>query len=120
MRLVWISLLVVASQASAAPPPGTDLSSPIHQWFERQTSHDGHFPCCSEADGHVLNEEDWRVHGGKYQVFLEDRWWDVPKEAIVDPGKGDNPLAKPIVWYRHLNGYDGGPTIDCFCPGTMG
>jgi hypothetical protein len=120
MRVVWISFLSVIAVASVQAKYNEPVDPDIHMWFERQTSHDGHFPCCSEADGHVLNEEDWRVQGGKYQVFLEDRWWDVPREAIVDPGKGANPIGKPVVWYRHLEGYDGPPHLDCFCPGTMG
>jgi len=77
-------------------------------------------PCCSEADGVVLNEEEWRTYNGVYQVLIENRWWDVPRGAIVDPGNGANPIGKPIVWYRHLDGYEGAPTIDCFASGTMG
>lgn len=89
----------------------------IHDWFEHQTSHGGNRLCCSIADGHVLNEEQWRVRGNVYQVYIEGAWHDVPKDAMIDPGKGANPLGKPIVWY----GYTGGePRIDCFAPGTMG
>jgi len=98
------------------PPVDPDL----HEWFEQQTSHGGHLPCCSEADGHVLSEEEWRLSGGIYQVFIEDKWRDVPQEAMVDPGHGPNRLAKPIVWYRKNSHYGGEPVIDCFMPGTMG
>ena len=89
----------------------------LHDWFEHQTSRGGMRLCCSIADGHVLKEEEWRVRGGIYQVFVEDKWRDVPKDAIVDPGHGPNPLGKPIVWYGYLSGE---PRIDCFAPGTMG
>ena len=98
------------------PPVDPDL----HEWFEQQTSHGGHLPCCSEADGHVLSEEEWRLSGGTYQVFIEDKWRDVPQEAMVDPGHGPNRLAKPIVWYRKNSHSGGEPVIDCFMPGTMG
>ena len=92
----------------------------VHAWFEQQTSHGGKILCCSEADGHVLAEEQWRTRNGQYQVLVDGKWLDVPRDAIVDPGVGPNPLARPIVWYRHLNGFENEPTIDCFCPGTMG
>lgn len=114
VRVFALSLLI--SVPALARYDGV-VEPEVHDWFEKQTSHDGMRLCCSIADGHVLQEEEWRVRGGTYQVFIENKWLDVPRDAMVDPGKGTNPIGKPIVWY----GYTGGePRIDCFCPGTMG
>ena len=115
---IFALCLLISSPAYATYDGPVDPD--LHDWFEHQTSHDGKRLCCSIADGVVLKEEEWRTRNGVYQVRIQDQWRDVPKDAIVDPGNGTNPLGKPIVWYRHLSGYEGEPTIDCFCPGTMG
>ena len=47
-------------RAMALPPPGTDLNSPEHKWWECWTQPVSHKSCCSEADGHSLGDADWR------------------------------------------------------------
>lgn len=116
-RAAIVGLLLLARYDGPTDPA-------LSAWFENQTSHAGKTPCCSVADGHVLTEDQWRLAAKlgeavppHYEVFIEGGWHDVPTDAIVDPGKGANPLGKPIVWYGYINGE---PRIDCFCPGTMG
>lgn len=47
-----LAMIALACPASAEPPQGADLSSPIHRWFDQQRNHNG-VPgelCCGEAD----------------------------------------------------------------------
>ena len=120
IRLLALLLACVAIGAAWAawgePPPGTDLSSPKHLWFEQQHSVKGAW-CCSLADGHVLNETDWRIRDGRYEVFIGKSWYPINPDQMVDPTKGgENPTGHAIVWFV-TNDY--GLTIYCFCPGTM-
>lgn len=100
----------------AAPPPGTDLDGPVHKWFHDQRSADGS-SCCDLADGHVLDEEDWRMTGVSYEVRINGAWFPVPAKALRDPKGGPNPTGKPIAWYD-ANSY--GVVIYCFAPGFEG
>jgi hypothetical protein len=76
--LVTALLAVMALPAVAAPPPGTDLSSSNHAWFERQHSVRGSL-CCAESDGHVLPPDDWRTTGAAYEVRINGHWFELKK-----------------------------------------
>ncbi len=108
--------------AHAAPPPGTDLNSPVHQWFERQAGANG-VSCCSMADGHLLEDGDWRMKqdGSGYEVRLVSTWHEVPKQALIDPRKDPNPTGHAVVWYEGRWDIAGAfnPIIHCFLPGYM-
>lgn len=101
--------------AHGAPPPGTDLSSPVHQWFERQRNMRG-VNCCSISDGHVIDNDEWRVVGDRYEVLINGEWHRVLPEKLRDPAGGPNPMGKAVVWYTTAFG----PVmIYCFSPGTL-
>lgn len=150
----WLLLFsLLASPALADPPSGLDLSNPEvakrHAWFERQHSIGhigptgrvyGQSVCCSVADGHPLEEEDWGIDAktNKYWVNI----WNyegtkkvrelIEDDQIVELHLDDpNPTGHAIVWYRWyqyggeaMEGMpmaDQGPTvlIWCFTPGTQ-
>src|ERR1700742_5103664 len=95
--LVLGAPIVVARQTPAAPPPDIDLNSPVHAWFEHQHSVIGNW-CCNVADGHILSASDWRISGGRYEVRIDQTWYDVPPTSLRDPSGGPNPTGQAIVW----------------------
>ncbi len=107
--------LLAAGAVHADPPPGTDLSSPRHLWFERQHSVGGAW-CCNVADGHTIPDRDWRQDPdrNRYQVRIGGEWRDVPEDALRDPAGGPNITGSAIVWY---GANESGLRIYCFAPG---
>jgi hypothetical protein len=104
-------LLAMAIGAIAAPPPGADLTSPRHAWFERQHSVGGMW-CCKISDGYLLSDSEWRWGAAGYDVRIEGAWMPVPEDAIRDPAGGPNDTGHAIVWRT-------GQQIICFAPGTL-
>ncbi len=103
----------------AAPPPGTDLTSPTHAWFEQQHNVKGQL-CCDVSDGHMLDEKDVRMKGGIYEVRIEGVWFPVGPSEMRDPIRGGpNPTGHPIVWYTRTITRLPGLIISCFAPGTL-
>ena len=115
IRSLLLATIFLAFPAFAEPPPGTNLDSPLHQWFEHQYSIRGAW-CCSLADGHFLDDQEWRVVGGTFEVWIADQWWPVEADKLRDPNGGQNPTGKAIVWY--VIG-EVGVVVYCFAPGTM-
>jgi hypothetical protein len=121
MRIPTVSIGVVAllfallraGPTHAEPPPGTDLNGELHHWFERQHSVGGAW-CCTIADGHILDDDDWRTARNGYEVRVRGAWLPVPNDALRDPSGGDNPTGKAVVWYSR---FGEPPRIYCFCPG---
>lgn len=121
MRIIlgsMAALLIAAAAnfAAAKPPPGIDLNSPLHHWFHAQHSITGAW-CCDISDGHILDDSQWRTHGGVYQVKIGNGWVNVPDKARRDPAGGPNPTGHAIVWY---NVTPWGIEIYCFAPGFEG
>lgn len=98
-----------------------DKSHPItpdqKSWFDGLKSSKG--PCCADADGNVLQDNDWESKDGHYRVSIEGAWFDVPDDAVV---KQPNLYGPTMVWgYRVWNGESGNMrfVIQCFMPGMM-
>lgn len=104
-------LVAVALPVLAAPPPNTDLSSPMHRWYEGLRQPDEpHASCCSIADCRpVVATQD--VNG--YLIKIYDAWVRVPPEKVLHdvPNEAGEPVACMT--------YNGGvPYILCFEPGS--
>lgn len=112
--LVMVVPLVVARQTPAAPPPGVDLNSSIHIWFEHQHSVSGSW-CCDVADGHILGASEWRVSGTHYEVLIDQIWYRVPATSLRDPSGGPNPTGQAVVWWSRVGDE---MVIHCFAPGN--
>jgi hypothetical protein len=106
--------------ARARDPDGRFANSPLRPWFDSLKSGKG--PCCSDADGTVVADPDWRSKDGHYQVRLpsfsgvgeyegKPEWIDVPDEAIITE---PNRFGRTMVW--PIRGYMG-TTIRCFMVG---
>jgi hypothetical protein len=111
---LFAGLLFGVAPCLAAPPPGTDLDSPTHTWFERQHSITGGW-CCNLADGHILADTDWRIVADHYDVWIDGAWHPVPANAMRDPNGGPNPTGHAVAWWvktgREI-------VILCFAPGN--
>ena len=129
----WI-LLIGLFGLLTWPAPGRDLdgnykNSPLHDWFEHLASGKGR--CCSDADGHIVEEADWETKNGHYRVRVpkapnskDTIWVEVPDAAVItEPNKA----ARTMVWpvYEIVQGLSDDEegysivSIRCFMPGSM-
>lgn len=95
------------------PVAAHDHSRPeLAPWFNSLKSNAGAL-CCSNNDGTVLEDADWRSKNGGYEVYLEGEWRRVPEGAVVtEPNKSGRTMVWPLKGYMGL-------TIRCFMPGPM-
>ena len=129
----WIPLVgFIASMGLSLMPStaiGRDLdgryaSSPLKPWFDQLKSSNG--PCCSNADGYVVEDADWEAKNGHYRVRVPESpdskvmvWIDVPdKSVITEPNKA----GRTMVWPVYVGSVKDNPYhiwIRCFLPGTL-
>jgi hypothetical protein len=111
--IVFVAIvLLLVHRTAHARDNGQYANSALKPWFDHLTSGKG--SCCSDADGSVVKDADWRSNDGHYQVFLDGNWMDVPDDAVV---KGPNLYGRTMVWPVRYNGLVG--YIRCFLPGSM-
>lgn len=91
---------------------GRYAQSPLKPWFDTLSSKGGG-PCCSQSDGHVVDDPDWSVKDGHYTVRLDGEWVDVPDDTVI---KEPNKAGRTMVWPMYLNGR---PVVRCSLPGVM-
>jgi hypothetical protein len=90
----------------------------LHEWFESLRS--GYGQCCADADGMSIDDPNWKVVSDPsrptvhYRVLLEGRWLDVQDAQVVTV---PNLVGKAMLWPMRQ---DGGASIRCFMPGSMG
>ena len=107
MRIVLI-LILLCTPALAHDPRHPELND----WFNKLSS--GRGLCCSFADGFAVADPDWETKNGHYRVRLENKWIDVPDDALITE---PNRAGRTIVWPLR---FDGQIVIRCFMPGSMG
>jgi hypothetical protein len=112
--ILVIVLLPVDIRCFAAPPPDTGRDVALHSWFEHQHSLTGDW-CCNVADGHILDEAEWRASGDYYEVWIDHAWRVVPETAVRDPRGGPNPTGHAVVWWTKVGTEI---MIHCFGPGN--
>jgi hypothetical protein len=96
---------LLGSMAFGAPPENADPA--LAPWFKSLAQPGTGVSCCSIADCRPV---DMRITGSGYEIYVNDRWVDVPPEKVLQ-GK-ENPLGKPVACV--LNGQ-----VLCFVPGIM-
>ncbi|WP_315802347.1 hypothetical protein [Bradyrhizobium sp. SZCCHNS3002] len=113
LLLLFLALSLGIGPASARDPDGRYRHSPLHDWFESLESARG--PCCSDADGIVIKDVEWRTSkdGKHFSVYIAREWVDVPDDAVL---KQPNLFGKTMVWPYYLDGH---PIVRCFIPGSM-
>ena len=99
---------------------GRYANSPLRPWFDQLKSRNG--PCCSNADGHVVEDADWEAKSGHYRVRVPEGsesnvmvWIDVPDSSVItEPNKAGRTMVWPVYYesYPYI-------WIRCFMPGSM-
>jgi len=110
--LIWFGI-----GAAYAHDKNHPITPQQKSWFDTLKSGKG--PCCADADGSVLQDNDWDSKDGRYRVFIDGQWVDVPDEAVL---KVPNMYGPTMVWgYPVYNGESGKMRyeIRCFMPGMM-
>jgi hypothetical protein len=99
--------------SASAMPSDPDHPGPYHKWFESQIIPEGDpqagMSCCAESDGHIIEEDDWRISEGHYEIIIHGHWVSIPDSRVLP--NSSNPTGKPVAWYI-------GMQIYCFAPGT--
>ena len=123
MKVVGIAVAVgVGCYGSSLPTvaardvDGRYANSPLRSWFE--SLHSGKGTCCSDADGTVLSDVDWKSENGHYLVRVEGKWWIVPDEAVIGEA---NLAGRAMVWPVYHREFETLVRIEirCFIPGSM-
>lgn len=104
---------LIAFYAHAHDRHAAPISKEMKQWFDGLKS--GRGPCCSDADGNVVKDADWRTKDGKYEVFVEGKWVEVPEDAVINQ---PNLYGQTMVWL--MGAPFGGTSIRCFMVGAGG
>ena len=99
---------------------GRYANSPLKPWFDQLKSRNG--PCCSNADGYVVEDADWEAKNGHYRVRVPEGsdskvmvWIDVPDGSVItEPNKAGRTMVWPVYYesYPYI-------WIRCFMPGSM-
>lgn len=116
---IIVILVALTAHFAHARDDGRYAASPLKQWFDGLRSGKG--PCCSDADGSVLESDYWEVRNGHYRVRIPNKnvpgdpmiWVDVPDDAVLGV---PNLAGRTMVW--PLYGATGA-SIRCFIPGSM-
>ena len=103
---------------------GRYATSPLKPWFDQLKSRAG--PCCSNADGYVVDDADWEAKNGHYRVRVPEYphskvmvWTDVPDNSVItEPNKAGRTLVWP-VYPGFVEGESYRVWIRCFMPGSM-
>src|SRR3981189_3324642 len=91
-----VSALVacLVGSVTARDLDGRYTNSPLKPWFDHLASGKG--LCCSIADGEAVADPDWESKDGHYRVRLDNKWVDVPDEAVIpEPNRAGRPTARP-------------------------
>ena len=130
----WIRLIGFIALMGLWPMPltaiGRDLdgryaTSPLKARFDQLKSRTG--PCCSNADGYVMEDADWEAKNGhcrvRVQAYPDSKvrgWIDVPDDSVITE---HNKVGRTMVWpvYSRLTteGERDHIWIRCFMPGSM-
>lgn len=122
--LFVISFFIVESASARELTPGQYAQVPpeIRDWFQNQKSPKTGVPCCSEADGELVEEE---LRGGTYWIrsnltlvpyAATEGWVEVPDDVVIN---GPNNYGQPVAWWQWGEDPEWDPpTIHCYAPGA--
>jgi hypothetical protein len=88
------------------------------EWFAKQKIPDGtQRSCCAKSDVHLLEDNEWRVRNGNYEVITAQGWMTFPNNGVGNPGnvvlgEVNNPTGQAVAWFN-----PGAPY--CFVAGTQ-
>lgn len=99
-----------AMGASAAPPTGVDLNSPLAQWYKSLNVPNTDGSCCSIADCRPVEARRIEDH---WEVLVKDEWFTVPEDRIIR--RQHNMDGRPIACLG-VTEYGFYPSVRCFVP----
>jgi len=119
-----MGLWLMPSTAMGRDLDGRYANSPLKPWFDQLKSRNG--PCCSNADGRVVEDADWEAKNGHYRVRVPEDpdskvtvWIDVPDNSVIaEPNKAGRTMVWPVYVYSGDESYPH-IWIRCFLPGSM-
>jgi hypothetical protein len=120
----WPALWVIVAVALAII--GAIFSASAHDrsftpaenaWLNRQRAVDN-TKCCDERDAFVGQSVEWRIVGGRYEVFYSGAWRQVPPGRIMRHNPADpSPFGAQALLFWSPNPNDPtGATLWCFAP----
>jgi hypothetical protein len=106
--IVVVFVLSLFMPAHGRDLDGAHAAAPLHDWFSNLRNGKGAL-CCEEADGHRLEDIDWRGEAdGTYSVRVNEEWVKLQPEQVV---KEPNRLGSAVIWIWQGH-------ITCFMPGA--
>jgi hypothetical protein len=124
--ILWMPLIGFLIAVGLVAALGRDLDgryaeSPLKPWFDKLESRNG--PCCSNADGYVVEDADWEAKNGHYRVRVPKSpdskvmvWIDVPDNSVITE---HNKAGRTMVWPSYVEDEGSYIWIRCFMPGSM-
>jgi hypothetical protein len=122
--IATMELWLMPLAATGRDLDGRYANSPLKPWFDQLKSRNG--PCCSNADGYVVEDADWEAKNGHYRVRVPKDpdskvmvWIDVPDDAVITE---HNKAGRTMVWPVYAGFVEGESYhiwIRCFMPGSM-
>src|SRR6516225_3093442 len=87
---------------------GRYANSLLKPWFDQLKSRNG--PCCSNADGFVVEDVDWDTKNSHYRVrvpvYPDSKvmvWFDVPDNSIITE---HNKAGRTMVWPVYYESFE--------------
>ena len=111
--LAWIAAIAVVLFFLKVPGHAHMPDRPdLDKWFMHLQSKGG-MGCCDFTDAEKIADPQIDMRDGYYWVFLDETWWKVEDNALVD---GPNKYGEALVWPIRYNGKI--VRIRCFLPGA--
>jgi hypothetical protein len=117
LRIVAIALAILAALVASALAHDRNFTPAENAWLNRQRALDG-TKCCDERDAYVGQSVEWRIVGGRYEVFYSGAWRQVPAGRVMrhDP-RDPSPFGAQALLFWSPNPNDPtGATLWCFAP----
>ena len=124
MRMAMLAaaaaLAAVIAGCTAATGHGLGFTREENAWLDRQRAIDG-TKCCDERDAHVGENVEWRMVGGRYEVFVNGGWFPVPPERVMRSNPDDpSPWGSAaLLFYSPGVHWPNGFMLWCFRPGIL-
>ena len=118
--LIGAAMWAALGFGCAAWSHGTGFTPDENAWFNRRRAVDG-TKCCDENDAFVGENVEWRMVGGRYEVFVRGAWYQVPPGRVMRSDPADpSPFGSAALLFYTVNpNWPNGFMLWCFRPGIL-